>query len=156
MQERPYEPSDLPNVMEIYTLSIHSLATPYYSGDQLAAWAPIPPDAARWQERLAGLHTFVAEVDGTLAGFASYTDEGYLDFLFTHPNFARCGIATRLYRDVESALCAAGVAQVTTLASLAGRPFFDRQGFLVEREENADCRGVYLRRFAMYKPLSKA
>lgn len=104
MKERPYESTDLPSVIEIYTASIRSLAASYYSPDQIAAWAPVPPDAARWRERLSHLHTIVAESDGVLAGFASYTHEGYLDFLFTHPTFARRGVATSLYQRVESAL----------------------------------------------------
>ena len=153
MNERPYESTDLPKVMEIYTASIRSLAAAYYSPEQIAAWAPVPPDAARWQERLAQLHTIVAELDGVLAGFASYTHDGYLDFLFTHPTFARRGIASSLYRRVESALRAAGAPGVTAHVSLAARPFFDRHGFELDAEEWVECRGVYLRRFAMHKPL---
>ena len=104
MNERPYESADLPSVIETYTASIRLLAAPYYTPEQIAAWAPIPPDAARWQERLAHLHTIVAESDGLLAGFASYTLDGYLDFLFTHPAFARRGVASSLYHRVESVL----------------------------------------------------
>ena len=155
MNVRPYEPTDLPRVMETYTASIRSLAASYYSPEQIAAWAPIAPNAARWQERLSGLHIIVAESDGILAGFASYTDDGYLDHLFTHPEFARRGVATSLYQRVESALRAAGVPRVTTLASLAGRPFFDRHGFQLDSEENVECRGAYLRRFAMHKQFPK-
>lgn len=139
--------------MEIYTAAIHSLAAPDYTPEQLAAWAPVPPDAARWQERLASLHTLVAESDGVLAGFASYTDEGFLDFLFTHPGFARRGVASRLCQRVESALCAVNAPRVTTLASLAGRPFYDRQGFQLDSEELVECRGAHFRRFAMHKQL---
>ena len=122
--------------MEIYTASIRSLAASYYSPEQIAAWAPVPPDAARWQERLSHLHTIVAECDGGLAGFASYTHDGYLNFLFTHPTFARRGVATRLYQRVELALRTVSAPRVTTHASLAARPFFDRHGFQLE------CRGV--------------
>ena len=153
MKIRSYEPADLPGVIEIYTASIRSLAASYYSREQLAAWAPIPADTARWEKRLAPLCIIVAEIDGRLAGFASYTDGGYLDHLFTDPAFARRGVATGLYQCVEEALRAGGAPKVTTLASLAGRPFFDRQGFRVDREENVECRGVYLRRFAMHKPI---
>jgi len=105
MKERPYDYTDLPRVMEIYTASIRSLAASYYSPEQIAAWAPVPPDAARWQERLSHLHTIVAETDGVLAGFASYTHDGYLDFLFTHPTFARRGVATRLSTSASSWHC---------------------------------------------------
>jgi putative acetyltransferase len=153
MTERPYAPVDLPRVIETYTASIRLLAAPYYTPEQIAAWAPIPPDAERWQERLAHLHTIVAESDGLLAGFASYTLDGYLDFLFTHPAFARHGVASSLYHRVESALRAVNTPKVTTLASLAARPFFDRHGFQLDSEECVECRGAYLRRFAMHKQL---
>lgn len=154
-KDRPYEPTDLQSVIEIYTTSIRSLAAPHYSPEQLAAWAPIPPEAAHWKERLSPLHTIVAECDGVLAGFASYTQDGYLDFLFTRPGFARRGVATKLYQRVESALRAVGVPRVTTQASLAARPFFDRHGFQVDTEECVECRGSYLTRFAMHKQLGK-
>ena len=153
MKERPYDYTDLPRVMEIYTASIRSLAASYYSPEQIAAWAPVPPDAARWQERLSHLHTIVAETDGVLAGFASYTHAGYLDFLFTHPTFARRGVATRLYQRVELALRTVRAPRVTTHASLAARPFFDRHCFQLDAEEWIECRGAYLRRFVMHKQL---
>ena len=153
VNERPYESTDLPGVIETYTASIRSLAAPYYTPEQIAAWAPVPPDATRWQERLAHLHTIIAESDGILAGFASYTLDGYLDFLFTHPAFARRGVASSLYHRVESALDAVSTPRVTTLASLAARPFFNRHGFQLDSEECVECRGAYLRRFAMHKQL---
>jgi putative acetyltransferase len=111
------------------------------------------PDVACWQERLAHLHTIVAECDGILAGFVSHTHGGYLDFLYTHPAFARRGVGTRLYQRVESALRAVRILHVTTHASLAARPFFDRHGFQLDNEECVECRGAYLRRFAMHKQL---
>ena len=150
---RPYQPTDLARVIEIYTASIHSLAAPFYSPEQITAWAPAGPNAGRWQKRLAPLHTVVAEENGVLAGFVSYTHKGYLDFLFTHPAFARRGVATQLYRHVESVLRTANVPSVFTHASLAARSFFDRQRFRLDAEENVECRGAYLRRFAMHKPL---
>jgi putative acetyltransferase len=150
---RPYESADLAGIIETYTASIHGLAAAYYSPEQIAAWAPVPPDPRRWEERLAALHTVVAESDGVFAGFASYTNDGYLDFLFTHPNYARRGVASSLYQKIESALRLLAVARVTTHASLAARSFFDHQSFTMDAEECVACRGVLLRRFAMHKLL---
>lgn len=155
MNVRPYESADLPGVMATYTAAIRTLAAACYTPEQIAAWAPVPPDAARWQERMVLLHTLVAEADGVLAGFASYTHAGYLDFLFTHPAFARRGVASRLCQQVESALLAVGATSVTAHVSLAARPFFDRQGFQLDAEECVECRGAYLRRFVMHKQLRK-
>ena len=110
-------------------------------------------DAGRWRQRLASVHTIVAEHNGVIAGFASYEHSGHLDLLFTHPAFARRGVATGLYRRVESALLAAGVSRVFTEASLAARPFFERCGFEIDSEEIVECRGEQLRRYAMHKQL---
>jgi len=153
MNVRPYQSPDLPRVAEIYTTAIHSLAAPFYSPEQLAAWAPANPELQRWRQRLAEVQTIVAEEDGVPAGFASWKSDGYLDLLFTHPQFARRGVATRLYRHIENALRQDGVPRVFTHASLAARPFFERHGLRIEAEESVECQGVYLRRFGMYKLL---
>jgi putative acetyltransferase len=131
------------------------LAASFYPSEQIAAWAPVPTDPDRWRERLAQRQTIVAEVDGALAGFASYTPDGYLDFLFTHPTFTRRGVASKLYQCVESTLVAAGVPRITAHVSLAARRFFEYQGFRMDAEEEVECRGVYLRRFAMRKDLAE-
>jgi putative acetyltransferase len=102
---------------------------------------------------LARVNTLVIESNGVIAGFASYTQEGYLDFLFTHPAFARRGVASRLYRRVESALRAERVPRLTAHVSLAARPFFDHHGFELDAEESVECRRAFLRRFAMHKEL---
>jgi len=151
VNERPYETSDLEQVIAVYRASIHLLAAPFYTAEQLEAWAPQKMDAGRWEERLAKVHTIVAEHEGMIAGFASYEHNGHLDLLFTHPSFARQGVATRLYGRVESAMIAAGVSRVFTEASLAARPFFERCGFEVDYEEFTECRGAQLRRYAMHK-----
>ena len=96
MIRRRYEPGDLAGIIEVCTASINVLAAPFYSREQISAWAPAKPDVERWKERLAQLQTIVAEADGFLAGFVSYTNEGYLDFLFTHPKVARRGVATAI------------------------------------------------------------
>jgi len=153
MNQRPFEPVDLPRVVEIYTAAVRSLGAPYYSPEQLAAWAPANPDINRWRERLATVQTIVAESKGTLTGFTAFRPDGYIDLLFTHPSFARSGVATGLCRHVESALFGAGLTRIFTHASLAGRPFFDRQGFEVETEETVEIRGLHLRRFVMHKLL---
>ena len=156
MNARPYESADLRKVIETYTASIHQLAAAYYSREQIEAWAPVEADLTRWEERLATLHTVVVESGAGVAGFASYNDDGYLDLLFTHPGCARRGVARSLLQRIESELQRRGIIRVMTHSSLAARPFFDQQGFVVDAEECVECRGVMLRRFAMHKLLHTA
>jgi putative acetyltransferase len=153
MHERPYEPADLPQVIEVYGSAIHMLAAPFYAPEQLAAWAPRNPDVERWRQRLAPVTTAVAAQDDVIVGFVSYALDGHLDLLFVRPGFARRGVATKLYHHVESALRAARVPRVFTEASLAARPFFEHVGFHVDAEELVEIRGIKLRRYAMHKQL---
>ncbi len=156
MNIRSFEPADLEQVIAVYGASIHTLAAPFYTAEQLAAWAPPNPDVGLWRKRLATHNTFAAEQDGGIAGFVSYKLNGHLDLLFTHPAFARQGVATLLYRRVESALDAAGVSRVFTEASLAALAFFNHCGFQIEAGELVECRGVQLRRYAMHKQIRAA
>lgn len=51
--------------------------------------------------------------------------------------FARRGVASGLYRRIETTLSTRGTTVITTHASLAARPFFDHHGFQLDVE----CRG---------------
>jgi putative acetyltransferase len=153
MEVRSYSPSDLEQVIEIYHDAVHVLGAPFYSQEQLAAWAPAKTDAQRWQERLARARTMVMDAEGTIAGFASYEANGHLDLLFTRPQFARKGVASRLCESVERSLAETGVRRIFTEASLAARAFFLSRGFRVLHPELVDCRGVELKRFAMDKEI---
>jgi len=153
VNHRPYQVSDTERVITVFHSSIHSLAAPFYNAEQLTAWAPDEMDVARWQKRFASLHTIIAEHGGVIAGFVSYEDNGHLDLLFTHPDFARQGVATRLYKQAEAAMLVAGASRVFAEASLAARTFFESCGFEIDHEEEIECRGVPLRRFAMQKQI---
>ncbi len=153
---RAYRDGDLEQVAALFTAAVHGLAAAHYSERQCHAWAPIPPDLSRWRERLAGLTTLLALREGALAGFISYAADGYIDLLFTHPESARLGVATALYREVESALCRQGCTELYTEASLAGRPGFERWGFSVSEEQQVQFGGQMFLRYEMRKQLAAA
>jgi len=153
---RPYRDSDLESVALLFTASVHAVAAGYYDSAQRAAWAPQPPDLNEWRQRLAPLHTLVAEDHARLAGFISYEPNGHIEFLYVSPAHARRGVASALYRHVESALLSRGVEELFTEASLAARPFFEHQGFRIAEEQTVYRRGVSFRRYAMRKPIVSA
>jgi len=156
LEVRPYVEADLTDLVKVYGESVRTLGAPFYDAVQLEAWAPSNPDEARWRERFSQLETLVGIVGGTVAGFVSYTREGYVDFLFTSPVFARRGVATTLYGQAEVRLKSYGVEQVTTHSSLAARDFFERRGFCIEGAEIVECRGARLQRFQMKKAFVQA
>lgn len=152
---RPYTHTDLAPVTQLFTRSVHMLAAGHYDAVEIAAWAPQPPDLHAWNERLAALHTLVAEDAGVLVGFIAYELNGHIDLLYTSPTHNRRGIATALYSQVESTLISIGIESVFTEASLVARPFFERHGFRVTAQETVVRRGVAFERFVMRKVIQK-
>ncbi|WP_237269738.1 GNAT family N-acetyltransferase [Synechocystis sp. CACIAM 05] len=150
---RPYQPSDLNNIIQIFTKAVHQLGITYYSPAQLTAWAPSEPDLQRWRDRLEAMVVLVAEQGTTIIGFIGYDGAGLVDLLFVHPAFARLGIATMLMQAVEQLAIADGVRELKTKASMVARPFFESRGFVVIAEETVNIGGENLRRFAMGKTI---
>ncbi len=152
----PVTESDFPSIVSLFTDSVHQLASRSYTPKQRAAWAPEDPDVEQWRSRLAKVETLIAESDGTLAGFISFTANGHIEFLFTAPAFSRRGVATLLYEAAVERLLRKGVRTITTEASLEARPFFESRGFSVVEAQTVERDGVQLQRFAMARCLSQS
>ena len=150
---RPYGAEDLAALVALFTASVHELAAPHYTPEELDAWAPRQPELAPWHERLRSLETVVATHREALAGFVSYAPNGHIDLLYTSPAYARRGVASALYRCAEEALAAMGATEISTEASLVARPFFEHVGLVVTGEDIVLLRGHPFRRYAMRKAL---
>ncbi len=86
-------------------------------------------------------------------GFGDLAADGYLDRLYVHPNFQRCGVATAICGALEAHARLLGVPAVTTHASITARPFFERRGYHVVREQQVERAGVTLINFVMERTL---
>jgi putative acetyltransferase len=153
---RPYAPSDLEPLVALFTASVHALAAAHYDEAQLSAWAPLSSDIAHWSSRFQAGETLVAEQGALLAGFLTFGADGHIDLLYTHPDFARRGVASRLYARAEEALVRSGARELSTEASQTARPFFESRGFRVVEEQEVVRGDATLRRFAMRKSLDPA
>ena len=138
---RAYRGSDLPAILSLFRDTVHTVCARDYTRSQLDAWAPADPDAAAWDASLLAHRTLVAEEDGSILGFADLAEDGYLDRLYVHRDWQGRGVA--------SALCAALPGARRTHASITARPFFERRGWHVVREQRVERRGVLLTNFFM-------
>lgn len=151
---RPSRPGDLEQIAALFHASVHQVAGADYTARQLAAWSPPGFDRDRWRDRLTGEKTVIAETPEGMAGFCSWTVEGYLDLLFVHPACLRRGVATALYAAAEQFLRDHRVPRVHTQASVTAQPFFLRQGFRLVQHQTVHVRGVDLPNAIMEKLLA--
>lgn len=151
---RPYQPEDFLDVVTLFTETIHQVNAAHYTPQQLAAWAPVPPDLERLRPRLAQAAPLLAEIEGQLAGFATFRAPDYLDLIYTHHRFLRRGVATRLLREIETRARQAGVSRLRADSSITARPFFEAAGFRLIAQQEVILNGVPLINFKMEKDLA--
>lgn len=152
---RPFHPSDLDALLELFAASVHALAGDY-TPEQRAACAPPEPDRAAWRERLSSGYTRVAERDGRIAGFARTTDGGCIDLLYVHPDCVRRGVGGELLRDAIAHLRARGVARAWTHASHTAKPAFERAGFRAVEPRTVERGSVTMDNWHMVREADKA
>ena len=84
-------------------------------------------------------------------------DTGYLDRLYVHKDFQRQGIATAICDRLEAALSPEpSPVQFTTHASITAKPFFEKRGYRIVKEQTVERLGIRLTNYAMEKTCRKA
>ena len=145
---RPYRSEDCPVLAELFYQTVHGVCHRDYAPDQLDAWADGQVDLAAWDISFQAHTTLVAEWDGVIAGFADLRQDGYLDRLYVHRDYQGRGIATALLNALPGA--------TLTHASLTARPFLERRGWQMVREQQVERHGVKLTNFVMVRRAADA
>lgn len=152
---RPYREEDLPTLLQLFHETVHTVAAKDYSPAQLAAWAPGVErmDQARWNSTLLAHHSLMAIWEGRVAGFADMDETGYLDRLYVHKDCQGRGVATFLVEALEAQALRQGLTTYTTHASKTARPFFEKHGYQVVKEQTVERLGTTLVNYLMEKSI---
>lgn len=144
---RKYEPSDCRELSELFYNTVHTVNARDYRKEQLSVWATGVVDLERWNKSFQDHYTFVAVDQGMITGFGDIDKMGYLDRLFVHKDYQRKGVATAICDKLEQ--MAQG--DVVTHASITARPFFEKRGYKVVKEQKVERQGITLTNFVMKK-----
>jgi putative acetyltransferase len=98
-------------------------------------------------------HYFIVATNrqAQIVGFSSITTQGYLHSMFVHKDFQGKGIATMLLNEIEQHATATGIKRITSEVSLTARPFFEKRGYIVEKEQKRKANQLSLTNFWMAK-----
>ena len=150
---RPYLVSDCEALAKIFKRAVLEIASKDYSPAQILAWAPDSRDTEKFAARLAAKPTYVAECDGTIAGYSDLESDGHIDMLFVNPDFQRQGVATTLLLRLINDAKKAGLTMLHSEVSITARPVFERQGFTVSAAQTVEANGQSFRNFQMKRIL---
>ncbi|WP_231556401.1 GNAT family N-acetyltransferase [Cryobacterium sp. MLB-32] len=151
---RSYGQADAAETLAIFLAAVTETAAADYSPEQIHAWArPEERELPAWHTAMQGRNSYVATVDGALAGFSDVDDVGYIDMMFVAPRHLRRGVARHLITHVEAHARMERLTALSADVSITARPFFERCGFTVEAEQHPVRAGVRLTNYRMTKSL---
>lgn len=147
MQLRRYKQSDCRELAELFYNTVHTVNAADYNNEQLNAWATGQVDLEAWNKSLQEHYSIVAVDKGIIVGFGDIDQTGYLDRLYVHADYQGRGIATAICNKLEQSVSG----KIVTHASVTAKPFFEKRGYKVIKEQSVERQGVFLTNYVMEK-----
>lgn len=147
MEIRRYQPSDCEDLARLFYDTVHRVNAKDYTEEQLNVWADGQVDLEKWNRSLQEHFSVVAVENDIIAGFGDIDQTGYLDRLFVHEDYQGKGVATAICDRLEQAVRG----NIVTHASITARPFFEKRGYQVMKEQQVERQGILLTNFVMVK-----
>ena len=150
---RQAQQSDAVALKELFQNTVLVINRRDYSQAEVEDWASCGNNLSNIKERIE-THYFVVAVNqqSQIVGFSSITPQGYLHSMFVHKDFQ--GVATMLLEEIERYAITAGITRITSEVSLTARPFFEKKGYVVEKEQKRKANQLSLTNFLMAKEVA--
>lgn len=145
--------SDIPDIAQLFDDTIRSINSKDYPQDEIDDWAYWATDTDKWKERMYEQYFIVAILNNIIVGFSSLAQDGYLDFMYVHKNYQRQGIAKFLLKAVEEKAILQKNEIIYSDVSITARPFFEKYGYIVEKQQLKKSKNKELINYKMIKYL---
>ena len=145
---RPAAHNDAAQIAELFRRAVLHIEASHYSDSEKAAWIQGADNAAFWQKRIGRGCIRLAAQNDRILGFIEYLPEqNHLDCLFTDPVHQQQGVASALLSAVLPQADADKT--VTADVSAAALPFFKKQGFILQHQNQIQRNGSVLINYRM-------
>ena len=133
---RTYTSADLESVVGLFTQTVHTVSSCYYSPGEVEAWAPLQPDMAEWGRFFDKRYTLVMDSDDGITGFGCLnTDGSTIDMLFTHHAHQNEGIGSAILEALEKEAMQRGATEVKLTTSATAWAFYQKRGYQYHHSE---------------------
>lgn len=145
--------NDLPAMQQLFADTIQVICKNDYNDLQRNAWSAGADNEERWMNVIKGQYVLIAEAENQIVGFSTLDQGTYIDLLFVHKDHQHQGIASLLYAKMEEEALRHGQKQLTADVSKTARPFFEKSGFRILKEQTVNVKGIDLINYKMIKDL---
>ena len=121
---------------ELFRATVLTVNSKDYTKEEVEDWASCGDSVEHWKELFAK-NNYIGALDGqgNIIGFSSMNTDGYLHSMFVHKDWQGKGVATLLLSEVEK----------------MARPFFEKRGYKVVKEQKARANRLWLTNYVMEK-----
>lgn len=144
---------DVGVITQLFRDTIQNVNSKDYPEDEIEDWSSWWTDHDKWQEKIGEQYFIKAMIEDKIVGFSSIAADGYLDFLFTHKDYQGLGVAGNLMIKTESKAKEQGNDLIYSDVSITAKGFFERHGYVVEKQQFKKSKNKELIDFKMAKTL---
>lgn len=150
---RDYRLIDAKEVSDLFYHSVHNISILDYSQEELDVWAPTPIDYEKWRIRFERTKPFIAEIGGTIVGFAELEDNGHIDCFYVHKDFQRSGVGKQLMEKIFDTAQKKGITKLFAESSISALLFFNSFGFVTVKSNIVERGMVALKNYIVEKQM---
>ena len=147
----PYYQGIERELFDAFRSAITQVCSKDYSEAQIHAWVPAQYDHAKWKQRIDTIQPFVAVLNGEVVGYADIQKDGYIDHFYVSGNFQSRGVGKALMSKLLAQQL--DIKKAYSNVSITARPFFEKHGFRLVKENIVQVRGIDLVNFTMERAL---
>ncbi|GHT24023.1 hypothetical protein FACS189430_08240 [Bacteroidia bacterium] len=134
---RKYQPSDVEQLIDLFTQTVHKVSCSYYSPAEVEAWAPSTPvDTAYWDNYFSTRFTLIDQRDDEIVGFGCLSESrNVVDMLFTHHAHQNEGIGAAIIDALEAEALRGGQHEMFLTTSATAWHFYQKRGYQYFKSE---------------------
>lgn len=153
---RLFRAEDTDQIAWLFHTTVRQINIRDYSSDRVVAWAPDDLYFRDWKSICSQRMTYVAEENEIVLGFGELEENGHIGCFYCHKDYQRCGVGSQIYRAIEAKASELDLESLLVEASITAKPFFQRMGFELIKEQQVACRGAVFTNYAMKKRLKQS
>lgn len=144
--------ADIPELKEMYKATLRTINIADYTLEEIEDWASCGDDTAHLADLITNLYFIVAlNESDQIIGFTSIQKDGYLHSMFVHKNYQRKGVASFLLSKAEEYAIENQMKTITSEVCITAKPFFERKGYTVLKEQKRKANKLCLTNYWMIK-----
>ena len=125
---------NLTEIQDLFKQTIMATCQKEYTLKERTVWSNAVQKTEKWTNSIQNEYFIIAIIDKKIVGFSSLKSNDYLNLMYVHKDYTRKGIANKMFKNIKAKSDELGGGKLSADVSKTARPFFEKKGFRVIKE----------------------